>query len=44
MWLVWETGRVHTGFWWGDLRNGVHLEVPDLDRRKILKWILKKVG
>jgi hypothetical protein len=26
----------------GDLRNGVHLEVPDLDGRKILKWVFKK--
>jgi hypothetical protein len=33
---------VRTGFWWGDLRDGVHLEVPDLDGRKILKWVFKK--
>ena len=42
MWLLRETGRAHTGFWWGDLRDRVHLEVPGLDRRKILKWIFKK--
>jgi hypothetical protein len=33
---------VHTGFWWGDLREGVSLEDPGLDWRVILKWIFKK--
>jgi hypothetical protein len=35
-------GEVLTGFWWGDLREGDHLEGPDVDRRIILKWIFKK--
>jgi hypothetical protein len=34
--------EVHTGFWWGDLREGDHLEDPGIDGRIILKWIFKK--
>ena len=30
---------MHTGAWWGNLREGDHLEDPDVD---ILKWIFKK--
>jgi hypothetical protein len=36
--------QVHTGFWWGDLREGDHLGDPDVDGRIILKWIFKKWG
>jgi hypothetical protein len=42
MWQVWGTGEVHTGCWWGDLMERVHLEDPGLDGSVILKLILKK--
>jgi hypothetical protein len=29
--------EVHTGFWWGNLREGDHLEDQDVDARIILK-------
>jgi hypothetical protein len=32
---------VHTGFWWGDLREGDHLGDLGVGVRIILKWILK---
>jgi len=31
-------GEVHTGFWWGKLMEGDHLEDPNLDGKTILKW------
>jgi hypothetical protein len=34
--------EVHTGFWWGDLREGDYLGDPGVDRRIILIWIFKK--
>jgi hypothetical protein len=32
---------VHTGFWWGDLREGDRLGDQGIDARIILKWIFK---
>jgi hypothetical protein len=32
----------HPGFCWGNLREGDHLEVPDIDGRITLKWVFKK--
>jgi hypothetical protein len=37
MWHVWVRGEVHTGFWFGDLREGVHLEDLGVDGSIILK-------
>jgi len=34
--------EVHTGFWWGNLRERDCLEDPGLDGRTILKWIFRK--
>ena len=36
----WE--EVHTGFWWGNLRDGDHLEDLSVNERIILKWIFEK--
>jgi hypothetical protein len=30
-------GKVHSGFWWGDLREGDHMKDPGIDGRVILK-------
>ena len=35
-------GEMYTGFWWGNPRDGGHLEDPDVDGRIILRWIFRK--
>jgi hypothetical protein len=35
-------GEVHTGFWWGNLREIDHLEGSGIDERIILRWISRK--
>ena len=37
MWHVWETGEVHVGFRWGDLRERDHLDDIDVDGKIILQ-------
>ena len=33
---------MYTGFWWGNLRERDHWEVPGVDGRIILRWIFRK--
>jgi hypothetical protein len=32
---------VHTGFWWGNLREGDHFEDLGVDEGIIFKWVFK---
>jgi len=40
--VIWETGEMHTGSWWGNLRGREHLEDAGVDGRIILKCIFRK--
>ena len=37
------TGEVHTGFWWGNLRERGHLEYPGIDAMIILTHSLPAI-
>jgi hypothetical protein len=41
MYHVRGKGEVHTGFWWGDLKEREQLGDPGVDGR-ILTWIFEK--
>jgi hypothetical protein len=43
MWQEWDTGEVHIGFWWGDLRERDHVEHIVVYGRVILKMDLQEV-
>ena len=38
MWHVWETGELHTEFWWGRPKGKNYLEDLGVDGRIMLKW------
>jgi hypothetical protein len=42
MWHLWGTGVVHKVFWYGELREGDHLEDRGIDWRILLKWFFNK--
>jgi hypothetical protein len=37
---IWEE-EMHTGFWWGELREAAHLEDPSADGKVTLNLIFK---
>jgi len=40
---VWHVAReTYTGFWWGNLKERVHLGDPGVDGSLLLRWILRK--
>jgi hypothetical protein len=42
MWNAQKTREVHTGIWWGDLKERSHFEDLGVDGRVILKWIISE--
>jgi len=43
MWRVWGRIEVCTGCWWGSLRERYQWGDQDVDGRKILIWIFRKL-
>ena len=41
MWYVCETGEVHIGCWWRDLRERDRLENLETNGKTVLQWIFK---
>jgi len=39
---VWRRGEVHTGFWWGNLREINHMKDPGVGGKITLRWIFRK--
>jgi len=42
MWHIWGKREVYTGFWWGNLREGDHLEDTGIDGRILLRQFFRK--
>jgi len=36
-----ERREVYTGYWWGNLREGDHLNDPGVDGKIILRWVFR---
>jgi hypothetical protein len=37
MWHIWGRGELHTGFWWGNLKERDNLEDLGVDERLVLR-------
>jgi hypothetical protein len=42
MWHVWGRREIHTGVWWGNLKERAHLSDVGVDGRIILKQYFNK--